>query len=299
MMRCIFCLATFLLCLATTTASSADPLRLLAFGDSGTGKKPQKQLADVMAKHCQERGCDAALLLGDNIYPNGAISATDQQFKTKFEEPYAALDFPFYVALGNHDIHLGNAGREAQIQYSQYSQKWRMPAAYYQAELGPAQIFVIDTNLFLSDSNQQQWLKDALAASKSPWKIIIGHHPIFSVGRHGALDSGKQGKQTLLREWLSPILCAQQAIYLSAHEHIMQINQLPCGALSVVSGAAASPRGAIGALVNAQRDTLRFYHADQMGFTRLDLDDKAIKISFWGESGEHLYDQVLSAATQQ
>lgn len=286
--------------LCTFNASAlAEPLRLLAFGDSGTGKSEQWQLAEVMAKHCQEQGCDAALLLGDNIYPNGASSVTDQQFKTKFEEPYAGLNFPFYVALGNHDIHFGSYGRDAQVQYTQYSAKWRLPSPYYQVELGSAQIFALDTNNILTDSTQQQWLKDALTTSKSPWKIIIGHHPIYSVGRHGFLDSGKNGRLTQLREWLSPILCDHRALYLSAHDHLLQINQLPCGALSVVSGAAAKPRSAIASRIKAEADTLRFYRADNLGFARLDLNNEAIKISFWGEAGQLLHEQTFPSSQQQ
>jgi tartrate-resistant acid phosphatase type 5 len=39
----------------------------------------------------------------DNFYDEGVDSLDDEQFQTKFELPYADIDFPFWVVLGNHD----------------------------------------------------------------------------------------------------------------------------------------------------------------------------------------------------
>ena len=59
---------------------------------------------------------------------------------------------------------------------------WRMPAPYYTFTAGPVQFFAMDTNE-VSEA-QLLWLKDGLANSRARWKLVYGHHPIYSVGAH-------------------------------------------------------------------------------------------------------------------
>ena len=75
----------------------------IAIGDTGTGEEKQYKVAAAMKEVCDELGCDFALGLGDNIYETGVDSVDDVQFIDKFEKPYADVDFPFYMTLGNHD----------------------------------------------------------------------------------------------------------------------------------------------------------------------------------------------------
>lgn len=284
--------ASFLL-FGAYTPVHADSLNLLAFGDSGTGDKGQYALAEVMTKTCANLGCDAALLLGDNIYPHGALTASDPQFQSKFEKPYRGLEFPFYAVLGNHDVHLGRQGADAQIQYTNHSSKWRMKARHYRERLGHTEIFALDTNTILDDREQQQWLDEALASSDARWKLVIGHHPIYSIGEHGQADAHEGRPQARLRTWLSPLLCRERAVYLSGHDHLVQVNQLPCGSLSIVSGAAGKPRKAYNEAIEAQRDTLRFYHAKTLSFAHLAIRDDELKLTFWDESGNELHSQIV------
>lgn len=50
----------------------AAPLRFVAVGDTGKGNDTQQQVADAIRDHCAAEGCDFAVLLGDNLYPEGA-----------------------------------------------------------------------------------------------------------------------------------------------------------------------------------------------------------------------------------
>ncbi len=81
----------------------ATPVSFIAFGDAGDGGAAQYAVGRAVAEVCAVRGCDFALMLGDNFYPDGVTSADDPQFISKFERPYAALTVPVYVALGNQD----------------------------------------------------------------------------------------------------------------------------------------------------------------------------------------------------
>jgi hypothetical protein len=69
-------------------AVAQDGYTLLVFGDGGSGNAKQRRVAAAMAQACAEAGCDAALVLGDLIYPRGVQSLDDGKFSTHFEQPY-------------------------------------------------------------------------------------------------------------------------------------------------------------------------------------------------------------------
>src|SRR6266705_140231 len=57
------------------------------------------------------------------------------------------------------------------------------PSPYYTFSAGPAQFFALDTNE-VSEA-QLLWLDAELKKSSAKWKLVYGHHPIYSDGRHG------------------------------------------------------------------------------------------------------------------
>jgi len=195
-------------------------VRFIAFGDAGSGSGAQAAVAQAMAEVCSTRGCDFAVMLGDNIYPDGVHSARDPQFETKFEEPYDDLDMPFFLTLGNHDNGADSAHNrygDFQVEYSKRtdraSDKWHMPARYYSftAPLSDAPIryegaaplvdfFALDStplapyaddpdpkwNAEKYGAAELAWLQSALKESKAIWKIAFAHHPYVSDGGHGS-----------------------------------------------------------------------------------------------------------------
>ena len=68
---------------AEITPLWTDHLLLIAVGDTGTGNEEQFEVANGMAKVCQESGCDLVLLLGDDFYQDGFNSTEDPQVKAK------------------------------------------------------------------------------------------------------------------------------------------------------------------------------------------------------------------------
>jgi hypothetical protein len=196
----------------------AQALRFLAVGDMGTGDAAQLRVAQAMKAVCALRGCDLVAGLGDLIYPAGPSSPDDPQFDDKFEEPYAGLDLPFWMVLGNHDDSedpeangTGTDGAGAwhsaadhEVAYSQRANRttdrWHLPARHYTSEQGPVHFIALDTNTMLADGasvppgraalaqEQEEWLPGAVAAGDAPWRIALGHHPYVSNGPHG--DAG-------------------------------------------------------------------------------------------------------------
>ena len=122
---------------------------------------------------------DFAVTLGDNFYSTGMASPDDPRWKTWWSDLYDPLRIPFYATLGNHDWGQPNSPA-AEIIFTQHSLSWRMPAAYYTYTAGDAQFFALDTDII--SEKQLLWLKDALQASTARWKIVYGHHPIYSEG---------------------------------------------------------------------------------------------------------------------
>ena len=79
------------------------------------------------------------------------------------------------------------------------------------------------------------WLEQALGASTAPWKIVVGHHPIFSGGPHW-------GAPELLR-LVKPMLDRHRvAAYLGGHDHNMQhvvkdnVHYVTCGTGATLTG---------------------------------------------------------------
>jgi hypothetical protein len=243
-------------------------------GDTGTGESGQYEVARAIGTVCQERGCQFAVLAGDNIYEYGPKSADDPQFDTKFEKPYAALSFPFFMALGNHDqsglipgsgVHPEVGNRE--VEYSKKSAKWIMPGRYYSFK-APLQgthpiieFFVLDTNVDAPqnrppfdayrpgrkyDLGQKKWLHDGLAQSETDWKIVVGHHPYRNNGAHGnagemeGLGLARGGE---LKKLYEAEVCGKADWIMTGHDHSLQWLKpfLPCSPKTqfLISGAAA------------------------------------------------------------
>jgi len=194
----------------------ARGIGIIFLGDTGELNTDKVKVAKAIQKYCIKQECNLGLLLGDNFYEFGVKHIDDPQFQTKFEEPYKDLKFKFYPVLGNHDA-LGNW--QAQIDYT--SKHWSMPSRFYSLDLHVAKLYAIDTNLYTvanpvqnssHSQTQHKWITAQLSQNQSPWKIVYGHHPVFSNGLHGDTE--------LLVKNLNPLLDQHKVdFYISGHDH--------------------------------------------------------------------------------
>ena len=203
-------------------------LRFAAVGDVGTGNKGQLQVADAMEEYHNLNPFSLFLLTGDNIYENGNIA----QVGGAFEYPYRVFrqqSIPFYAVLGNHDIRTDN-GKE-QVQYQGYNMEGR----YYTFTKGIVQFFALDTNENAPWSKQLAWLKENLANSSATWKVVFGHHPVYSSGMHG--------NTTQLVESLPPLFARYGVqLYLNGHDHNYERTEPIKGTTYITCGAGAKLR---------------------------------------------------------
>ncbi len=175
--------------------------QFLVFGDWGrNGGYHQKDVANMMNIDAGKLNDSFIISTGDNFYENGVASINDPQFLSSYENIYsgANLFVNWYITLGNHD-YMGNV--QAEVDYTNKSRRWNMPSRYYtftkhlEDGSGDIQFFVIDTsplirkyhheekyhNVIGQDTTaQMQWLEHQLSASKARWKIVVGHHPVYS-----------------------------------------------------------------------------------------------------------------------
>jgi len=211
------------------TPSLDEAVRFIVFGDSGRGDHAQYELARIMSSHYWSNRYDTALMLGDNIYPDG----DPEDIPAKFEGPYSDLlkrGVSFHAVLGNHDV---KKGREAQINYRNFNMGGRPYYTFTRGD-GLVDFFAIDSNNF--DELQRRWLEVALLTSRARWKVALFHHPIYSsADRHGS-DFG-------LRSGLEPLLIRYGVdAAFSGHDHVYERIKPQQGVHYFVSGVGSKPR---------------------------------------------------------
>jgi predicted phosphodiesterase len=180
-----------------------NSVRFAIIGDSGTGERPQFEVAQQMITFRKDFPFEFVLMMGDNIY--GSKTAAD--FRKKFEQPYKSLQdagVKFYACLGNHD-------HTSERLYKPFNMDGQR---YYTLKFGNVQFFALDSNYM--DPTQMDWLDHQLSGSGATWKICFFHHPLYSHGKfHGSdLD---------LRARLEPLLLKYNVdVVFNGHEHVYE-----------------------------------------------------------------------------
>ncbi|MCP5054506.1 MAG: acid phosphatase [bacterium] len=262
-------------------------LEFIAVGDTGTGDEGQAFVANAMRDYALENPVEFVIMLGDNFYPTGVDSVDDDKFRTSFEEMYDqnVLNFPFYISLGNHD-YLGNV--DAQIQYGSVSSRWTLPARYYTfTPQGNGsdfiQFFVLDTSPVHYRENvsqQRDWLVDELNRSTARWKIVFGHHPVFSNGKHG--DSAQ------MQDIIKPVLDNHNVdLYISGHDHDLEILYPVNGVHYIVNGAGSSVR-------SVECGDNAAYAFSQLGFMGFRISHNRVVVFVISEESGIDYAHVIS-----
>jgi hypothetical protein len=258
----------------TFSVVAADkPVRVLAFGDFGTGSDGQIKDAAAMIAYHKEHPFDFGLTLGDNFYSRGLNSPDNLRWQTQWEHLYSPLGIKFYPVYGNHDY--GDPDSPAaELAYSAKSKSWAFPAPYYTFTAGAAQFFAID-NIRLTGS-ELAWLDDALSKSTAKWKIVYGHYHVYSATR---------GDNNSLIGRLLPILEKNQVqIYLNGHDHNLQEARTESPVHFFTSGAGGA------GLYNMQPTYKKSIFKDkQFGFTVLEIDAKHVDVIFVDMDGKEVY----------
>jgi tartrate-resistant acid phosphatase type 5 len=282
-------------------------LNFLVLGDWGrNGEYYQKDVALQMAKAAATIDSEFVISVGDNFYPIGVQSTHDPQWKASFEDIYSSyhLQTPWYVALGNHDYY-GNI--QAQIDYSKISRRWNLPSNYYKKTIelkdGSTLLLVfIDTNPFINSYYskgkemaekvkqqdaiaQKKWLIETLqeADASITWKIVIGHHPMYSGGKRKDSQDTKDIEATF-----APIFDQYKVdAYLCGHEHDLQVIK-PTGRFTTqfLSGAGSEIRP-----TGSREGTL--FALSEGGFMTFSITPQLLVAQLVNAQGKIVYTQEL------
>lgn len=239
--------------------AEAQMEQFIVIGDTGKQTTAQREVAHSIKKYCEltDKSCDAAILLGDNVYDAGMESANDPIMDIVFKDYYQDLSFPFYAILGNHDYgKLSRSLKRAsfQLEYSKKNPQFIMPDRFYYKVYKNAVVAFLDTTRLMWNNDvedQAELIQTAkkIAKEKNLWFIVAGHHPMLSNGEHGNAGNYERisfpyfASGKFVKKFLLDYVCPSADLYLSGHDHNLQLipgAQAGCNSYLVVSGAGGS-----------------------------------------------------------
>lgn len=241
-------------------------LRFIATSDSGSGDKNQFAVGRAMANYHTRSPFQLAILAGDNIYNRGEIS----KIKEAFEQPYGELlkrGVKFRACLGNHDIRTENG--VPQVKYADFN----MDDRYYTFTQGPVQFFVLETNTEVDWKTQMAWLTQQLEQSKAAWKIVYGHHPIYSSGIYGTNAEMVKRFSGLFKQY-------RVNLYVNGHEHHYERSRNIEGTTYLVTGHGGA------SLRPVQMSKSSEFVVSRFGFSTIELYEKLMVIQGIGTHGK-------------
>ncbi|MDQ9091961.1 metallophosphoesterase [Pseudoalteromonas haloplanktis] len=137
------------------------------------------------------------------------------------------------------------------------------------------------------DLAQLTWLEQGITSSTAKWKLVYGHHILWSIG------GTKYSEGHVLRKLLMPTLCKYADGYIAGHEHDLELLTDDCSKFDsgnsigklplIISGAASKMRGTHTPFAQYQERQYPEYDllwskSFVWGFSHINLDNQANKL---------------------
>lgn len=282
---------------ATSVQKHKKALNFFVISDWGwSGEKQQQIVADGMATQAEKMGPHFIVSCGDNFQIAGVTSTTDPLWKSNFENVYnqKSLQVDWFPVFGNHDY---KGSTQAQIDYSKISPRWKLRDHYYTFvrkinDSISARFIFLDTpplvnqyhtkggypDVAVQDTALQiKWLKEVLANSKEQWKLVFGHHPVYSA-------STKHGNTLEMIQRVKPLLEKYNAqLYFCGHDHDFQrLREKGKTVDYIVTGTGGEPR-------SSSMNELSLFSNSTPGFSEVSFHADSIRVVFMGANGEPVY----------
>ena len=262
------------------------------------GYYDQKPVAEMMGEVVALTGSEFVAAIGDIHHFMGVQSVTDPLWLTNFEQVYShpELMIPWYPVLGNHE-YKGNT--KAVLNYSSVSRRWQMPATYYTKQFSvsdSASVLLVFINTvplidkYRNHPNQYpdaanetiekqlKWIDDVLKNSQAKWKIVMGHHPLYSGTTKDIVE------QTDLQKRLQPILDKYNTdLYVCGHIHNFQHIKIDNSNIDYIVNTSAS----LTRKVVSHPGML--YSSSDSGFIVCSVEDAQLIVSFVNKLGKIIY----------
>lgn len=207
---------------AFTSPSPARPDELVfaVKGDWGAGTAAQ---AEVTARMCRVRartGFRLVVTTGDNFYDPDGVARTHNYYDP--ERCLIAADRHRWRATwGNHDVFGGSTERVLG------ARNW------YRWTARGVDFFALDSNKAES-AEQRDWLRARLSRSDAPVKVVVFHHPPFTVGAQHTDD------ERVKANWVPLFERFDVTLVLTGHQHDYEHSRVR-GVDYVVSGGGGGP----------------------------------------------------------
>lgn len=286
------------------TVDSALPnaeFTIFMVADAGrNGSYDQTRIGEVMGVYADKLEPEIVLNCGDMFHYNGVQSVDDPLFISNFENIYrhGELHCSWWGVLGNHEYR-GNT--QAVIDYTNRSRRWNVPERYYSKTFegignGNDSITVVfmDTAPMLDkyheepheypdvvnqDPQQQvEWIDKTLENSNSKWKIVVGHHPIYSYSKK------KPAETAQMQSRVADIFNKNKVdISFSGHVHTFQhLQPLEAYTDYFVAPSASLARA-------PQTGEFTTFAGEGAGFLVLGVNDDHITVSMINSDGKMVY----------
>lgn len=283
-------------------------LSLLVIGDWGRkGTYNQSHVAFQMGRVADELNIDFVVSTGDNFYDDGLTGIHDPAFQYSFSDIYTAssLQKQWYNVLGNHDYR-GDVEAQLNPILQKIDHRWFCQRSFI-VHTEITEFFFVDTTPFVDKyflkpkghkydwrgvlprkkylSNLLKDLETALRDSTAKWKIVVGHHPVRSIGHHG------DTKELLTH--LLPILEANNVdMYINGHDHCLEHISSTSSQIQFLTSGGGS-KAWKGDVDKNGGDGVKFYY-DGQGFMSVELDQMNAKVVYYDVFGKVLHVLNLS-----
>ena len=192
-------------------SGSKDKVEFLYVGDvqDSIGGEANRFLREALSRHPESK----FLVCGGDLSDGPRQSCWDEAFRDIDSVTQA---MPLLVVAGNHDYRKGVIQwleRRFPLTFSYFLDAKIADNQVYTLNYGPVQFFLLDSNRELPYLlTQRDWLKAQLEQSRARWKIVVLHHPLFSI---------RSRSRNLIQRWVFNDLLEDYGVdlVLQAHEH--------------------------------------------------------------------------------
>lgn len=281
-----------------TSKTFGKALNFIIVSDWGwNGFKHQQDVADQMAKTADSVDAKFIATCGDNFQVSGVASTQDPLWMSNYENVYKgiSLQVDWFPVFGNYDY---KGSPQAEIDYSKVSRRWRLTDHYYTFvkkvnDSVSVRLIFLDTPPLVNEYykipgeypeiakqdtvKEMKWLKGVLENSKEQWKLVFGHHPVYSA-------SQKHGNTSEMLKRVKPLLEKYNAqFYFSGHDHDFQyLHEKGKNVEYIVTGTGGETRP-------ASKNDLSVFSRSEPGFSVVSLKGDSLNVTFVGTKGNIIY----------
>jgi len=284
-------------CISAPDCKGDSAIRFAVIGDWGWwGQADQMKVSAALELVGSKCPFDFIISAGDNFYDAGVDSVGDVLWDMSYEYVYtgAHLQCPWYAVLGNHDY---RGAPSAEIAYSQTSNRWKMPSKYFKEKFvfgndESLDLFFMDSNPYQKDLlsagssypelngqdtvSQNGWIETSLRNSVADWKLVVGHHPLYTCGV-------RKNQPQYMRKFEGLFNETHVDAYFCGHEHDLQVHK-PTGSVTYfVSGGGGNKRA-----IQTPFDFTHFAQSS-LGFMVVEIMNGRMTVTTYSENAQVLH----------